>query len=223
MIGSIEILKENFTSPLTKIEKGEAKRLEKKGLEACLPERRIVEGFDPKTYKLMANAGYDFTTRTELKSVKIFGERPELFPTQKKLQKQGYSIPNSRAGVEYQSSKPVRIADNEPKDEVNVAGCCHVTIEETSDHDIFEEDAESASLSLEDGGQSTIDELKEVNFGMKEEPRATFISVQISDDDENKYVNLLKTDKDVFAWLYKEMPGLDPKVAIHCLAIKLEH
>ncbi|KAA0063076.1 uncharacterized protein E6C27_scaffold468G001940 [Cucumis melo var. makuwa] len=58
-----------------------------------------------------------------------------------------------------------RPEDNEPEDEVDVVGCCHVTIEETSEHDIFEEDAEAAPLSLEDGGQSTIDELKEVNLG----------------------------------------------------------
>ncbi|KAA0057579.1 uncharacterized protein E6C27_scaffold497G00510 [Cucumis melo var. makuwa] len=106
-VKNTKILKENFTTPLTKIEKGEAKKIKKKDLEAYLPERRTVEGFDPKAYKLMAKAGYDFTTRTELKSVKIFDERPELSPTQKKLQKQGYSIPNSRAGIGYQSSEPV--------------------------------------------------------------------------------------------------------------------
>ncbi|KAA0061095.1 retrotransposon protein putative ty3-gypsy sub-class [Cucumis melo var. makuwa] len=86
-VKNTEILKENFTAPLTKIEKEEAKKFEKNDLEAYLPERRIVEGFDPKAYKLMAKAGYDFTTRTELKSVKIFDERPELSPTQKKLRK----------------------------------------------------------------------------------------------------------------------------------------
>ncbi|KAA0048376.1 uncharacterized protein E6C27_scaffold264G00950 [Cucumis melo var. makuwa] len=342
-VKNTEILKENFTASLTKIEKGEAKKIKKKDLEAYLPERRTVEGFDPKAYKLMAKAGYDSTTRTELKSVKIFDERPELSPTQKKLQKQGYSIPNSRAGIGYQSSEPVRITDkgkikrvstsiakdnnqvstcsstrlsafqrlntnakkvqsisptpttrksafkrlsvsvtrgqkkasisvsnksslvtgdeeirsafpsrmkrkmfvsvntegslkvmrhdvvftrpedNEPEDEVDVVGCCHVTIEETSEHDIFEEDAEAAPLSLEDGGQSTIDELKEVNLGTKEEPRPTFISTKLSDNDENEYVNLLKAYKDVFAWSYKKMPGLDPKVAVHRLVIKQEH
>ena len=51
----------------------------------------------------MAKAGYDFTTCIELKNVKIFDERSRLSPTQKKLQKQGYSIPNSRAGVGYNS------------------------------------------------------------------------------------------------------------------------
>ncbi|KAL0539564.1 hypothetical protein IC582_023780 [Cucumis melo] len=116
-----------------------------------------------------------------------------------------------------------RPEDNELEDEVDVAGCCHVTREETSDHDIFEEDAEAAPLSLEDEGQSTSDELKEINLGMKEEPRPTFISTQLSDNDENEYVNLLKAYKDVFAWSYKKMPGLDPKVVVHRLVIKPEH
>ncbi|KAA0043176.1 uncharacterized protein E5676_scaffold302G00530 [Cucumis melo var. makuwa] len=121
-------------------------------------------------------------------------ERPGLSPTQRKLKKQGYSIPNSRVGVGYKSSEPVRIAD-----------------------------VEAASLSLENEGQSTIDGLKEVNLGMIEEPRPTFISAKLSDDNENEYVSLLKAYKDVFAWSYKEMLGLDPKVVVHCLAIKLEH
>ncbi|TYK01380.1 protein NYNRIN-like [Cucumis melo var. makuwa] len=109
------------------------------------------------------------------------------------------------------------------EDEVDVAGCCHVTIEETFDHDTFEEDVEVVPLSLEDGGQSMIDELKEVNLGTIEEPRPTFISIQLSDDDENEYVNLLKGYKNVFAWSYKEMSGIDPKVVVHRLAIKPEH
>ncbi|KAA0059652.1 gag protease polyprotein [Cucumis melo var. makuwa] len=235
-----------------------------------------------------------------------FKNEPELSPTQKKLQKQGYSIPNSRAGIGYQSFEPVRItvfkrvsrSIAEDKNQASTCGstrlsafqrlntnakkvqsisptpttrksafrslsvsvtrgqkkasisvsnksslvigdekiCSAVpsrmkrkmfvsvnTEEETSDHDTFEEDAEAALLSLEDGGQSMIDELKEVNLGTKEEPRLTFISTQISNGDENEYVNLLKAYKDVFAWSYKEMPGLDPKVAVHRLAIKPEH
>ena len=344
-IGSIEILKESFTTPLTKIEKGETKRLEKKSVEAFLPERRTAEGFDPKAYKLMAKASYDFTTRSELKSVKIFNERPKLSPTQKKLEKQGYSIPNSRAGVGYNSFEPIRISskgkvkvvdtchitveeskdskegkksqsqrnyvfdritsptprpsvfqrlnkstvkdksqgsisgsiqlsafkrfttskkiesasptpdaressfkrlsvsltrgqkkpsiavsskhgliagndeihsvvplrikrkmfvsvntegslkvkrhnvvftrpeNNELEDGVDVVSCDHVMIEEASNYEAFEEDVEAAPLSLEDGGQSTVDELKEVNLGMVEDPRPTFISAQLSDAD----------------------------------------
>ncbi|KAA0067071.1 uncharacterized protein E5676_scaffold14G00880 [Cucumis melo var. makuwa] len=58
----------------------------------------------------------------------------------------------------------VKRIDIEPEDEVDVAGC-HVTIEETFDHETFEEDAEAALLSLEDRSQSTIDDLIEVNLG----------------------------------------------------------
>ena len=76
-----------------------------------------------------------------------------------------------------------RPKDNEPEDEVDVASSCHVTVEETSDHDTFEEDAEVTPLSL----------------GTIEEPHPTFINAQLSNDDENKYMNLLKAYKDVFA------------------------
>ena len=38
-VESIEILKESFTIPFTKIDKGEAKRLEKRDIKAFLPER----------------------------------------------------------------------------------------------------------------------------------------------------------------------------------------
>jgi hypothetical protein len=33
-------------------------------------------------------------------------------------------------------------------------------------------------------------------------------------------INLLKEFKDVFAWLYKEMPGLDLKIAVHYLTVR---
>uniref|UniRef100_A0A2N9ERQ0 Uncharacterized protein n=1 Tax=Fagus sylvatica TaxID=28930 RepID=A0A2N9ERQ0_FAGSY len=42
------------------------------------------------------------------------------------------------------------------------------------------------------------------------------------EDEEKEYLELLTEYKDVFAWTYKEMPGLDPRVAVHRLAIKQE-
>ena len=38
--------------------------------------------------------------------------------------------------------------------------------------------------------------------------------------EEKQYFDLLLEYKDVFSWSYKEMSGLDPKVAIHRLYIK---
>ncbi|KAA0046837.1 uncharacterized protein E5676_scaffold409G001100 [Cucumis melo var. makuwa] len=98
--------------------------------------------------------------------------------------------------------------------------CHHITILEELEIETPEEDAEDVPQSLEDGGQSTADELKEVNLGTIEEPHPTFISVSLSSEEEGKYMSLLTKYKDIFVWPYKEMPGLDPKVAIHHLAIK---
>ncbi|KAA0057665.1 uncharacterized protein E5676_scaffold704G00030 [Cucumis melo var. makuwa] len=58
------------------------------------------------------------------------------------------------------------------------------------------------------------DELKEVNLGTIKEPRPTFISASLSSEEEGKYMSLLKEYKDIFAWLYKEMPRLDPKIEV---------
>ncbi|KAA0032588.1 uncharacterized protein E6C27_scaffold43053G00550 [Cucumis melo var. makuwa] len=96
----------------------------------------------------------------------------------------------------------------------------HITILEELEIETPEEDVEDVPQSLEDGGQSIVDELKEVNLGTIEEPRPTFISASLSSEEEGKYMSLLTEYKDIFAWSYKEMPRLDPKVAIHHLAIK---
>ena len=102
-------------------------------------------------------------------------------------------------------------------DEENVASCNHIT---AIDGDLVEEDAEDAPPQLEEGVQATIDELKEINLGTEEDPRPIFISAHLSLDKEETYVQLLQEYRDVFAWTYKEMPGLDPKVAVHHLAVK---
>ncbi|KAA0065805.1 ty3-gypsy retrotransposon protein [Cucumis melo var. makuwa] len=104
-VGDIEVLKESFITPLTKITKQEIKI---DLTEASLPQRRTKDGFDPKAYKLMAKAGYDFTTHTEFKSLKIH-EQPKLSSTQKKLLREGHAIPMSRKGLGYKSPEPIRI------------------------------------------------------------------------------------------------------------------
>ncbi|TYK14244.1 retrotransposon gag protein [Cucumis melo var. makuwa] len=53
-VGDIEVLKESFTTPLTKITKQEIKI---DLTEASLSQRWTKDGFDPKAYKLMAKAG----------------------------------------------------------------------------------------------------------------------------------------------------------------------
>jgi hypothetical protein len=67
-----------------------------------------------------------------------------------------------------------------------------------------------------------VDELKELNLGTTDEPRPIFISALLTPAEEKEYLELLTEYKDVFAWTYKEMSGLDPRVAVHRLGIKQE-
>ncbi|KAK4383235.1 hypothetical protein Sango_2794700 [Sesamum angolense] len=102
--------------------------------------------------------------------------------------------------------------------EENIAQTYHITLIE--DGEVEEEDAEDAPAELEEGTKATIDELKEVNLGDIENPRPIYISASLTHGEQGTYIELLHEFKDVFAWSYKKMPGLDPKVAVHHLSVK---
>ncbi|KAM1027360.1 hypothetical protein ACFX2A_041136 [Malus domestica] len=104
--------------------------------------------------------------------------------------------------------------------EEEVQDVFHITIQEGEEDEILEEDVIAAPSQLEDGGQATVDDLKELNLGTSEEPKPIFVSALLSADEIEKYYQLLLEYKDVFAWTYKEMPGLDPIIAVHHLAVK---
>ena len=103
-----------------------------------------------------------------------------------------------------------------------VSSSFHITIEEDtlSDAEVTNEEVDEAPPALADGVQATVDELKEINLGTTEEPRAIFISALLTPEEEEGYLKLLVEYKDVFAWTYKEMPGLNPSIALHHLSIK---
>jgi Reverse transcriptase (RNA-dependent DNA polymerase) len=64
-----------------------------------------------------------------------------------------------------------------------------------------------------------VDELAEINLGTEEDPRPTFISASLPEEVADRLKTFLKSYMDCFAWSYKEMPGLDPDVAVHYLKI----
>lgn len=56
------------------------------------------------------------------------------------------------------------------------------------------------------------EELEEVNLGAEPgNPKPIFISNQLSAQEREQLVELLKEYMDVFTWTYDEMPGLDPR------------
>ncbi|KAH7850616.1 hypothetical protein Vadar_000484 [Vaccinium darrowii] len=105
------------------------------------------------------------------------------------------------------------------KEEMEYATSYHVEVEEHSSSDSEDDDFPEAPPQLEDGGQPTVDDLKELNLGTLDEPRAIFVSALPSPEEEKAYFDLLLEYRDVFAWTYKEMPGLSPKVVVHHLGI----
>ncbi|CAM8902639.1 unnamed protein product [Rhodiola kirilowii] len=103
--------------------------------------------------------------------------------------------------------------------EYDVATSYHVTAEEVL-NEVEEVEADQAPEVLEEGGQSTVDDLKEVNLGTTENPSPIYVSTLLTEEEEEQYLKLLAKYKDFFAWNYTEMLGLNPKIALHRLAIK---
>ena len=110
---------------------------------------------------------------------------------------------------------------NQELEDEAVTSVNHITIiEDTKEEPPIKDDTEDAPPSFEEGVQTIVDELKEVNIGTTEDHRPVFINESLSQEEEDAYVKLLKEYKDVFAWTYKEMPGLNPKIVVHHLSIR---
>ena len=112
------------------------------------------------------------------------------------------------------------LVHNEQIEEVSFS--FHIIVEEDTllNAEVTNEEVNEAPPALEDGIQATVDELKEINLGTTEEPRPTFICALLTPEEEEGYLKLLVEYKDVFAWTYKEMPGLNPSISLHHLAVK---
>ena len=51
--------------------------------------------------------------------------------------------------------------------------------------------------------------------------KPVFISSQLMAQEREQLVALLQKYRDVFAWTYNEMPGLDPELVVHSLNVDL--
>ena len=75
--------------------------------------------------------------------------------------------------------------------------------------EILEDPVKEAQIQPEE-------ELGEINLGTKlGSQKPVFISSQLTAQEKEQLVALLKKYVDVFAWTYDEMPGLDPELVVH--------
>ncbi|KAM1216037.1 hypothetical protein ACFX2J_012369 [Malus domestica] len=109
----------------------------------------------------------------------------------------------------------------------NVAKVNCVTIEDekegNGDKSVkFIDNAQPTPPQIENGGQATMVKLREINLGTNDEPNPIFVSSLLTPEELEDYRCLLQDYRDMFAWGYQDMPGLDTKVAVHRLAISKE-
>ena len=81
-----------------------------------------------------------------------------------------------------------------------------------------EEEKDEEVMAEKDAQVVAEEELKEVDLGScSQESRPISISASLTENEKSELVLLLKEFKDVFAWDYSEMPGLDPGLIAHTL------
>ena len=58
-----------------------------------------------------------------------------------------------------------------------------------------------------------------MDFGTTDQPRELKFGLDLSADERERFIQLLGSYLDVFAWSYEDMPGLDPSIVQHCLPL----
>ena len=127
----------------------------------------------------------------------------------------GSSLKAKRRTIIHTNRLRKQVDQGEEENETLVLPAYHVMVETNSGSSSSDEEPDEASHAIGDGGQATMDEVKELNLGTTDEPWLIFTSALLTPTEEKEYLELLTEYKDVFTWTYKEMPGLDPRVAVH--------
>jgi len=98
------------------------------------------------------------------------------------------------------TGQPKSSKSNEKPEEEQVASSNHIIICECDDSDSDSEiELVECPKTLEDGGQATVDDLKELNLKIKEEPRPIYVSLMLTQEERKEYFDILLEYKDVFA------------------------
>jgi len=65
----------------------------------------------------------------------------------------------------------------------------------------------------------TEDKVTQINLRDEANPNPIFISESLSPSETEDLIHLIREYKDVFAWNYEDMPGLNPQIDMHRLNI----
>ncbi|RVW88670.1 Retrovirus-related Pol polyprotein from transposon 297 [Vitis vinifera] len=92
--------------------------------------------------------------------------------------------------------------------------------DEIAQHD-SDDDSSSASDSdpVDQRVSPAVGDTEIVDFGTADQPRELRIGSDLSTDERDSLIQLLRSYLDVFAWSYEDMPGLDPSIVQHRLPL----
>ena len=92
--------------------------------------------------------------------------------------------------------------------------------DEIAQHD-SDDDSSSASDSdpVDERVSPAVGDTEVVDFGTADQPRELRIGSDLSVDERDGLIQLLRAYLDVFAWSYEDMPGLDPFIVQHRLPL----
>ncbi|KAH7843602.1 hypothetical protein Vadar_018648 [Vaccinium darrowii] len=101
------------------------------------------------------------------------------------------------------------------EEEMEYTTSYHVEVEEHSSSDSEDDDFPEAPPQLEDGGQPTIDDLKELNLGTPDEPRPIFVSALLSPEEEKAFTRtILEKLDNQLPPLVQQAPPVAPVVVV---------
>ena len=99
---------------------------------------------------------------------------------------------------------------------INSNVCCS-TLHETG---LLEEEDDKVWAKSEDIKQKVHDPVVEISLVDNENPRFTYISKLLTNQEKHEIIEILKEFKDCFAWKHYEMPSIERKIIEHKLPIK---
>ena len=81
-------------------------------------------------------------------------------------------------------------------------------------------DVSNKETCKEEESKNKVGDTISLNLGTSESPKMVKLGAQCSDEEKEKFVELLREFQDVFAWSYIDIRGFDPTLIHHVIPIK---
>lgn len=91
--------------------------------------------------------------------------------------------------------------------------------ESSDDESDYDDEELIKAMEQHEQRTSVIEDTEKVNISQDEIVREVQIGLTLSTQERDDLITLLKAYIDVFAWSYRDMPGIDPEIAQHTIPL----